>query len=182
LKKLVCLWALVPACALVHERGTDVDAGPRDTGPVAVDVGVVTSCTDFWGALPSCPASTMDAIGQSCFEEGATCGSHCCEPGPPIGCVDGHWSPVDHMDDCRGVRCGAPSPCFDGQCAYGRVCVVASGEVLAAPHCVVPPAPMTSCGDAPPGSLSENPMACISCTCAAGPSGSPIVTLECPCC
>lgn len=198
----IALVAWLSGCALVHEREGAVvpadatvprvdvgvarlDAGiaPIDAAPIA-DAGPITSCEAFWGGLPACPASPALVIGQPCGTEGATCGVHCCEPGPPIACLGGRWQPLDHMDDCSTVHCRGPHPCGAGACAFGRVCVVPAGELGSpAPEtCVVPPAPIDSCEAAPPGSLGEDTSSCTACTCAPGASGDPVVTIDCRCC
>jgi hypothetical protein len=186
----LALACAISGCALVHERGGDagpivaMDAAPiaRDTTPPVIDAGPIGSCTDFWNGLPSCPAAPERALGQPCFPEGATCGVHCCEPGPPIGCSGGRWSPLDHMDDCSGVRCRGPHPCGGGMCSASRVCLVADGEVALEPRCALPPAPMNECSEAPPGSLTSDPRSCTTCSCTTSVSGDPLVTLDCACC
>jgi hypothetical protein len=186
---VLVLLALASGCALVHERaGTTEpeDVGvPVDAASPPIDVGTVTSCFAFWEALPACPASPGIAIGRPCTTEGATCGVHCCEPGPPIACAGGVWTALDHMDDCAGVRCRGPHPCGAmGACAADRVCVVPAGE-LGGPGpelCVMPPAPIATCGEAPPGSIGDDPGACTACECRPSPSGDVVVTLDCRCC
>lgn len=202
MKRLVIvLLAFVPACALVHERGRTtepIDAGMFRADAVAVrdaiapapdafvpasDAGPITSCFEFWNALPACPANIMLAMGQPCSVEGATCGVHCCEPGPPIGCHAGRWAPLNQMDDCSGIRCVTPFACGTGFCAHGRVCVLNDGE-LGGPSngsCAMPPAPIDSCESAPVGSVGDDPMGCTACECQ-NQDGNVVVTLDCRCC
>ncbi len=183
--------AVLHGCALAHERDSDAsivgrDAGPiaTDAGPAPLDVGPIRACEDFWSGLPSCPASPELAIGFPCGVEGATCGVHCCEPGPPIGCREGRWEPLSFMEDCAGVRCRDPHRCGGGACASGRVCVVPVGELGSptAENCVVPPSPIDMCSDAPPGALGTDPGACVSCSCGDGFDGEPVIRIDCFCC
>jgi hypothetical protein len=190
------------SCARAHERGDDwvPEAGfAYDLGlvasdastppaidaftPPAMDAGPITSCFEFWNSLPSCPAIPMAAIGTPCTHEGETCGVHCCEPGPPIGCIGGRWMALEHMENCAGVRCHGPHPCGGGQCAYGRVCVTPAGDLgSAAPQvCVLPPAPIDSCAAAPPGSLGQS-SSCMACECGDATSNGVMITLDCLCC
>jgi hypothetical protein len=196
---------VMPSCALVHERSGAtsppvVEAGvmSADVGIVAPDVllptvdastppaddaGPITSCFVFWTSLPACPAVPTSAIGQPCTREGDTCGVHCCEPGPPIGCFGGRWMALEHTDNCNGVRCHGPDPCGAGQCAYGRVCMTPAGEVPSpTPQlCVLPPAPIDSCAAAPPGSIGRNGSSCTVCECGDA-AGAVLITLDCQCC
>lgn len=176
--------ALASSCALAHERFDDAAVVTHDSGPAAPDAATVTSCSDFWRGLSSCPASGERALGQPCPVEDAACGTRCCEPGPPIRCQGGRWMPTDFSDDCRGIRCMGPQSCGMGSCGAGRVCVVPAGELGGpAPElCVLPPAPIHSCREAPRGSIGEDPMSCTACTCAATPDGQIVVTLDCRCC
>ena len=200
----IVILATTVSCALVHERDAPpgppvIETGitPNDVGSFPLDVaasdastepftdaGPITSCVAFWDSLSACPAVPTSAVGQPCTHDGDTCGVHCCEPGPPIGCVDGRWTALDHMDDCAGIRCHGPHPCGPGQCAYGRVCVVPSGE-LGSPspqRCVLPPAPIDSCAAAPPGSLGESGSTCTVCSCGDSVPDDVVITLDCQCC
>lgn len=178
---LAVVLALSSGCALAHERST-ASPGTPDTGLVSIDSGPITSCVAFWGALDACPAAPMSALGQPCATEGARCGAHCCEPGPPIACTGGRWAIAEVTEDCRGVRCIGPHACGSGACAEGRVCVTQAGGFAISEQCVLPPSPIRSCGDAPPGAIGEDPGACTVCSCTTDASGHALVALDCRCC
>lgn len=184
-------------CALSHERTSLVHPTPtpsRDAGPMSADAAPIVSadasvlsaddagsCTSYWRSLPSCPASTAGVVGQSCEQEGATCGVHCCEPGPAIACVGGHWMAAMPDQNCA-ADCVSPTPCGAGSCARNRICVLTDELVTTGlGSCVVPPTPIPSCSAAPPGTLSSDMHTCFSCRCSDAPSG-PVVTLSCDCC
>ena len=194
---IVFLAASLASCALAHERNSSIPLAPLDAGFAATpdvslpphdgshgtDASPTLGCFGFWNALPSCPAVPMAAIGQPCAQEGTTCGVHCCEPGPPIGCQGGRWTPLDVMDDCSGVRCRGPHPCGAGACAFDRVCLIPSGEIAnPSNQCVLPPAPIDSCAAAPPGSIDTTNASCTTCSCGTTPSGEIVITLDCACC
>jgi hypothetical protein len=195
------LFACIGGCGLAHERVTFVHPTPaHDTGPVGTDAAPMVfpdsgpiaildagappdagSCTEYWRSLSRCPASTDAVLGASCDQEGETCGVHCCQPGPPIACVGGHWISAT-PDRCDTVDCAAPSPCGAGSCAAGRVCVLVDEAIrTSVALCVVPPAPMPSCSAAPPGALMSDMHTCLSCRCSDQPTG-PVVALSCDCC
>lgn len=199
LRTCATLWlaASVAGCGLAHERDPVVHPTPApDAAPTVLDAAVppidafvspdavvapdAGSCTEHWASLPSCPASTEGAVGHRCPVEGVTCGVACCEPGPAIVCSDGLWSRTTGM--VCGIDCAPTTPCGDGECAPGRVCVVTDGERGGlGGYCVVPPAPILSCEDVPPGALSSDPRSCLECLCAPGPAG-PVIALTCACC
>lgn len=171
----------------LHDASSPVaDAAPvTDAAPIAdaaptADAGPAENCGQFWNALPYCPADPMAAIGQYCANEGATCGTVCCEPGPAIACVGNHWQLSGADPDCRGVRCHGPTPCGDGLCTFGRTCVTPAGELggPAASRCVELPSSLTSCGSAPPGALGSD--GCMSCSCA--DRGVIEIVIDCLCC
>jgi hypothetical protein len=178
------LLASFPGCALSHERVAIVASPERDAGPVATDVGVAPdagSCTMFWQSLPACPASTASVVGAPCDREGATCGVHCCEPGPAIACTGGVWVGATPDPNCA-ADCAASTPCGPGWCAPNRVCVQTDEPVTTGlGRCVEPPAPIRSCGAVPAGTLTSDPRTCLSCRCADQPTG-PVITLSCDCC
>ncbi len=183
-------------CALSHERTALVHPtpAPTDTGPIAIaDASVpiadsapvvsvdAGSCQSYWRSLPSCPASTAGVVGETCEQEGATCGVHCCEPGPAIACSGGQWIAAT-PEDCSTVDCAGPTPCGGGSCAPGRLCVQTDElRTTGVGACVVPPAPIASCSAAPTGSLSTDTHTCFSCRCGDLATG-PIITLSCDCC
>ena len=186
--------ALLPGCALAHERGTSapdtgiffVDASQRADASApdaaSVDAGPIGSCNEFWTALPACPAVSVP--GEPCFQEGVTCGTHCCEPGPPMQCVGGVWEALEIEVVCPpGLDCAPSLPCGAGTCAPDRVCMQVAGELFQREVCVLPPSPIAICADAPAGSLTTDPRSCQSCSCFDRSGvGGVVITLDCPCC
>ena len=175
---------LVDAAVSVRDAGWIIDDAGHDAGYISPPV-EPTFCGDYWMTLPWCPASPVDAIGQSCDVEGARCGADCCEPGPAIVCDAGRWRGLDVTPDCRDVLCEAPTPCGLGACAGGSVCVrfdgLRGGDSEELARCVVPRAPIHSCGDAPTGSVGTDPGGCFRCVCDAIDERVRI-SLDCPCC
>jgi hypothetical protein len=179
----VFVFLATPGCALSHLR-----ADPADVPDAAVsdaarpDSGPIESCTAFWSTMPWCPAAPAEVLGQRCADEGTRCGFGCCEPSPAVVCRGGVWTLSDEPHvDCSGVRCAAPTPCGTGSCAFGRVCLQPSTEIRLPDRCVVPPAPIASCGDAPAGSIGAHPGSCSHCECDDA-SGHVEVVLSCDCC
>ncbi len=109
------------------------------------------------------------------------CGFERCESGPPVVCQGGVWIVSDEVPDCRDVRCRAPTPCGEGTCAFGTVCVHPSDEIRVPDRCVVPPSPIDACGDAPPRSIGADASDCTHCLCDDA-SGHVEVLLTCECC
>jgi hypothetical protein len=183
----VLFLVLAPGCALSHLRTDPGDVPDAAASDAAVadaghtDAGPITSCSEFWTALTWCPAIPSEVVGHPCGFEGQRCGFGCCEASPPVACVGGVWTMSDEIPDCRGVRCRPPTPCGAGSCAFGTVCVHPSTEIRVPDHCVVPPAPIDSCSDVPPGALGGEPRSCSHCLCddAAGPVE---IVLTCDCC
>ena len=142
-------------------------------------------CREYWTTLQWCPSVLEDAVGQPCESEGMGCGSDCCEPGPPIACLDGVWRAIDTTPGCSGVRCAAPIPCGRGVCTIGQVCVqlegLRGGDSGDDARCVIPATPIASCDDAPSGSLVSEPGGCFECHCAMV-DGRVQISLDCPCC
>ncbi|MFO0714863.1 MAG: hypothetical protein U0353_33795 [Sandaracinus sp.] len=181
---IVVLFFLASGCALSHERDhphAASDAAVAPDATTAVDVGTPSSCAEIWTAMRLCPVSTERALGQPCDADGNVCGAQCCEPGPAIVCTGGRWVATVELPDCSSVRCASPRSCGDGQCGRGAVCLEASGETLQPPRCAYPTPSIDTCGAAPPGALTTDPRACITCTCSEGSSGID-VTIDCACC
>lgn len=168
---------LVVADASAHPDAVSIDAAqPPDTGPI-------TSCVDFWVALPWCP--TAPRFGEPCYQPGITCGTHCCDPIPPMQCVGGFWEALDIEVVCPpGLDCQPSLPCGDGTCAPDRVCMRTLGEDLGPDaHCVLPPSPIAVCDAAPPGALGTDPGSCTTCSCLDRSGvGGVVVALDCTCC
>lgn len=203
----MCAIALValPGCFLAHENEAtpphptpavlDAAVAVGDAGWIVEDSGIDAGfisppapsavCREYWTTLPWCPTSPIDAIGTPCDQEGMRCGSECCEPGPPIACSGGVWSELFVTPDCAGVRCGGPTPCGRGSCAYGQTCLqldgLRGGDTGDDARCVIPATPISSCGDAPSGSLVSEPGGCFECNCAMV-DGRAQISLDCPCC
>lgn len=170
----------IDASVLVGDASQGRDAALVDAA--LVDAGPITSCTAFWTGLPACP--TVAVPGEPCFQAGVTCGTHCCEPGPPMQCVGGFWEALDIEVVCPpGIDCAPSLPCGAGVCAPDRICLRLAGEVVEREVCVLPPAPFAICADAPAGSITTDPGTCQSCSCLDRSGvGGVVITLECPCC